>query len=275
METENALLLKQLKPLVTSLAFSQAAYWLNNASKEEVLGGKALIAICDTEGREFLWDLGNMTQAKDEDERSIRSPAASVYASEYSHSTAKSKNESELLRYHTLRDLPYATVLQPEAFAFVEEWLKLRDSEVLVSALLAFLRGLHSVVKVNCIFPNSLQRACYVWYSKRDFLQAAHQKPRAPAIPNLSSLSSAVSYSATRSPSPFFATQPKKNESKLLKQRELHGSTSLLRAAMSIPSFNTTYETDYALHFKQPKRTKPLVSLRSTSLGLCPDDPQS
>ena len=270
LDVDKAALLDGLKTAITPLAYSQADYWFRNAAKEEILGAKVVLAVCETGGGELLSDLANTTLTQDDGEQSSHSPPASVYSSEYTHSTTKSKSEIELLRYHTLRELPYASILQPETFTFVESWLKLRDSEALVTALLAFLRGIHSVVKVNSIFPNSLQRATYVWYSKRDFIQAAHLRPRPKVAPALSSIPSAVSYS-TRSPSPQFITLPKANESKALKQRELQGSTSLLRSVMSIPTFSSTYVSDYALHFKKPKRTKPLVSIRSTSLGLCPD----
>lgn len=270
-ERERELVLAGLKQALVPLAYSQAEYWWKNAEKEERLGAKVLVEVWNRGGGETLEDL-MASKLEESQENPLKSPAGSVYRVEY-QGTAKPRSYMELLRYHSLRELPFSVVLQPQAFERVEIWLDLKDNEALVTALLAFLRGIHSVVKVNCVFPNSLQRSCYVWYSKRDFLKAARLKPRAEVGPSLTSISSAVNLTRDSSPvssSVEFTPQP--NHSKPRKQRELLGSTSLLRSQISLPSFHSTYQTTFALHFKRLVKPPPRVAPRSTSLGLCPHD---
>lgn len=269
-EREKELVLAGLKQALVPLAYSQAEYWWQNAEKEERLGAKVLVEVCNRGEGETLEDL-IASKLEESQESQLKSPAGSVYRVEY-QGTAKARSYIELLRYHSLKELPFSVILQPQAFERVEIWLDLKDNEALVAALLAFLRGIHSVVKVNCVFPNSLQRSCYVWYSKRDFLKAARLKPRAEVGPSLSSLSSAVSLTRDSSPVSAYGFTPQPNHSKPRKQRELLGSTSLLRAQISLPNFHSTYQTAFALHFKRPIKPPPRVAARSTSLGLCPQD---
>jgi hypothetical protein len=269
-DREKEQVLAGLKLALVPLACSQVEHWWKNAEKEELLGAKVLVEVWNTAGLETLADLMTSKQEESQENR-LRSPASSVYRLEYSYGSTKTRSYTDLLRYHSLKELPFSVVLQPQAFTRVQSWLELKDEEGLITALLTFLRGIHSVVKVNCVFPNSLQRSCYVWYSQRDFLKAARLKPRAQVGPSLSSISSAVSLTRDSSPSSVEFT-PQPNHSKPRKQQELSGSTSLLRSQFSPPSLNSTYQTTFALHFKRPAKPPPRVSPRSTSLGLCPHD---
>lgn len=271
MESEEVL--AGLERVLTPVAYSQAQYWLKSAPKEELLGAKTLVSLSATFGSELLTDLSSSTHLRSQDTL-LTTPIGSVYSLEYGQNHTSNQRYMELLRYHPIRELPCTAVLTTEALKWVEKWLELKDEEELRVALVGFLRGIYSVVKVNCVFPSSVQRSCYVWYSKKDFMKAGVRRKKGNTGTNLLSSSSVVTITRDTSPGERSSAEftPQINHSKPRKQLDMQGS-ALLRSQISLPNYLSTYQTAFALHFKRPVKAPKRVSPRSTSLGtLCPRD---
>ena len=146
------------------------ANWLLTATAKESKGVKIISAVIKTDGnRRFRCKSakgGSAGGTSNLNAVASQLRTMQMRSTYNEHHVTEDRNiSSDILKYKRLRDLPCHVVLNPAAFQSIERWLQF-DKDVEYKALvLATLRSLHSVVRVQTNINTSTVRTDFKWNS--------------------------------------------------------------------------------------------------------------
>ena len=138
------------------------------------------------------------------------------------HFVTEERNiSSDILKYKTLRDLPCHVVLAPQALNSVERWLKFDTDAEYKSLVLAWLRSLQSVVRIQTDIPTSTVRTDYRWNTGERSKSASGHRTKIPRY--------SMDTSTPRTPQKpldlktFYTNKPDFTPAKMMKKQFLKG----------------------------------------------------
>jgi len=160
--------------------------WLRTATAKEQKGVKIISVVIKTDGnRRFRAKSAKIgsTRGKPNLNATAGMLRTQQMRSTYNehHVTEERNITSDILKYKTLRDLPCHVVLTPQCLNSVSQWLQFDKDAEYKALVLATLRSLHSVVRVQTDIPTSTVRSDFLWNNggEKDRLAlAGKRRPR-------------------------------------------------------------------------------------------------
>lgn len=237
--------------------------WLNNASKNEIKGVKVIQAVIKNHGKKkFRPRTENPNKSFRLDPSYLRRTyMKSAYNSSFCAEAENYISESKVLRHKKLHELHFSKILTKQALFFLERWIELKDSPHYLDCMMACLRGIYSVVKIQKGITDPLQRESYRWFTVQEMEKAFASKRNNPRpVPVDTGNHRAQSQPAMQR---CLETSFEKSNSKEKRQ-------TMLRGCGNLTGWNTFYEpkvTSYQNSFatQQNKSTRDSIPDYKTS----------